>query len=122
MIIDEVRKQRGPLIHRLTGVSKEVLDEEIKKAMHESGLTKKVEDLRQKDEEIAKQPEDKEKSDEEILMGQATAIPARDVKIGDTVYVKGSHGSEKDSIRSINTYCLRERCVRPSNPERHYSG
>ena len=60
-IIDKVRKQRGPLIHRLISVSKEVLDEEIKKAMDESGLTKKVEDLRQKDEEIAKQPEDKVK-------------------------------------------------------------
>ncbi|XP_022796860.1 tiggy-winkle hedgehog protein-like [Stylophora pistillata] len=37
------------------------------------------------------------------VMRQATAIPARDVKIGDTVYVKGSHGSEKDSVRSIST-------------------
>ena len=36
-------------------------------------------------------------------MGQATAIPARDVKIGDTVYVRGSHGSEKDLVQSINT-------------------
>ena len=37
------------------------------------------------------------------LMGQATAIPARDVKIGDTVYVRGSHGSEKDLVQSIST-------------------
>ena len=37
------------------------------------------------------------------IMGQATAIPARDVKIGDTVYVRGSHGSEKDLVRSIST-------------------
>ena len=37
------------------------------------------------------------------LMGQATAIPARDVKVGDTVYVRGSHGSEKDLVRSIST-------------------
>ena len=37
------------------------------------------------------------------LMGQATAIPARDVKIGDTVYVRGSHGSETDLVRSIST-------------------
>ena len=37
------------------------------------------------------------------LMGQATAIPARDVKIGDTVYVRGSHGSETDLVQSIST-------------------
>ena len=37
------------------------------------------------------------------LMGQATAIPARDVKIGDTVYLRGSHGSEKDLVQSIST-------------------
>ena len=37
------------------------------------------------------------------LMGQATAIPARDVKIGDTVYIRGSHGSETDLVRSIST-------------------
>ena len=37
------------------------------------------------------------------LMGQATAIPARDVKVGDTVYVRGSHGSEKDLVQSIST-------------------
>ena len=37
------------------------------------------------------------------LTGQATAIPARDVKVGDTVYVRGSHGSEKDLVRSIST-------------------
>lgn len=37
------------------------------------------------------------------VMGQATAIPARDVQIGDKVYVRGSHGSEKDSVRSIST-------------------
>ena len=37
------------------------------------------------------------------LMGQATAIPARNVKIGDTVYVRGSHGSEKDLVQSIST-------------------
>ncbi|XP_022796876.1 uncharacterized protein LOC111335267 isoform X2 [Stylophora pistillata] len=37
------------------------------------------------------------------VMGQATAIPARNVKIRDTVYVRGSHGSEKDSVRSIST-------------------
>lgn len=36
-------------------------------------------------------------------MGQATAIPARDVKVGDTVYVKGSHDPEKDSVQSIST-------------------
>lgn len=37
------------------------------------------------------------------VLGQAAAIPARDVKIGDTVYVRGSHGSKKDSVRSIST-------------------
>lgn len=37
------------------------------------------------------------------VMGQATAIPARDVQIGDTVYVRGSQGSENDSVRSIST-------------------
>ena len=241
-----MRKQRGPLIHHLTNVSREVLDEEIKKAMDENGITKQEEALRQKEEEIKRLLEDKDKSDktkreleerlaalkekqaeveatkkkvtgeveqaqfedgllplgetttkviaksgisryagisrvggfggcypgsaiiydsncrarrieslqvgdkvlvitkngiqsdpvitfihrqpeiveeflkivtkkEKILpitadhllfvevMGQATAIPARDVKIGDTVYVRGSHGSEKDLVRSIST-------------------
>ena len=223
------------MIHRLTSVSREVLDKEIKRAMDEKGMTKQEEDLRQKEEEIKRQLKEKDKSDETIreleevlakqkkdmaelraamdalmkekerthfddgllpeggestetvlneskhggcypgsaiiynsnfrarrieslqvgeevlvitkkgiqsdsvitfihrqpevveeflkivttkekillitadhllfveLMGQATAIPARDVKIGDTVYVRGSHGSEKDLVRSIST-------------------
>ena len=37
------------------------------------------------------------------VIGQPTAIPARDVKIGDTVYVRGSYGSEKDLVQSIST-------------------
>ena len=254
-----MRKQRGPLIHRLTSVSNEVLEEHIKKAMDESGITKQEEAICQKEEEIKRLLEDKDKSDTEKrdlekrfvglkkeyveleaakkrltedvehaqfsdgllesgpltamvlaksgigggtrsggsssdggtssnggffsffggcypgsaiiydsnsrarpieslqvgdkvltitkngiksdtvitfihrqpevveeflkivttkekillitadhllfveLMGQATAIPARDVKIGDTVYVRGSHGSEKDLVRSIST-------------------
>ena len=232
-----MRKQRGPLIHPLTSVSKEELDKEIKKAMDERGITKQAEALRQKEEEIKGQLKDKDRSDEEKrelerclaeqkelqasleavakkleedirqerikkyllsltqllagalivfarnssggcypgsaiiydsnsrarrieslqvgdkvlvitnngiqsdsvitfihrqpevveaflkivtteekillitadhllfveLMGQATAIPARDVKIGDTVYVRGSHGSEKDLVQSIST-------------------
>ena len=227
-----MRKQ-GPLIHRLTSASREVLDKEIKKAMDEKGITQQEEDLRQKDKEIKRLLEDKDKSDEEKreleerlaeqkekhaeleaerkklaekeklsqfnkallpeggaptakvisksggcypgsaiiydsnfrarrieslqvgdkvlvisnnsiqfdsvitfihrqpeivegflkivtkkekillitedhllfveLMGQATAIPARDVKIGDTVYVRGSYGSEKDLVQSIST-------------------
>ena len=233
-IIDEVTKQNGPLIHRLTRVSKEALEEEIKKAMDEEGITDQEEALHQEEEEIKKLREHENKSDgqnreffqrlaeqkkihaeirarmksfletfhqryindalhpkggkltekvmkesnggcypgsaiiydsnsrarrieslqvgdkvlvitkndiqsdsvitfihrqpevveeflkivttkEKILlitadhllflelMGQATAIPARDVKIGDTVYVRGSHGSEKDLVRSIST-------------------
>ena len=234
-IIDEVRKQRGPLIHRLTSVSREALDKEIKRAMDEKGMTKQAEDMRQKEEEIKRQLEEKDKSVEMIreleemlakqnkdlaelevamkiliqekershfddglrpeggkstetvlneskrggcypgsaiiydsnsrarrieslrvgdkvlvitkngiqsdpvitfihrqpeivekflkivtkkekillitadhllfveLMGQVTAIPARDVKVGDTVYVRGSHGSEKDLVQSIST-------------------
>ena len=231
-----MRKQRGPLIHRLTSVSKEELDKEIKKAMDERGITKQAEALRQKEEEIKGQLKDKDASDEEKrelerrlaeqeearayleavmermeeeikqkvinkciltvvealagalmitilrrggcypgsaiiydsnsrarrieslqvgdrvlvitnngiqsdpvitfihrqpevvetflkivttkekillitadhllfveLMGQATAIPARDVKIGDTVYLRGSRGSEKDLVQSIST-------------------
>ena len=35
--------------------------------------------------------------------GQPTAIPARDVKVGDTVYVKGKHGVEKDAVQGIST-------------------
>ena len=233
-IIDEVTKQNGPLIHRLTRVSKEALEEEIKKAMDEEGITDQEEALHQEEEEIKKLREHENKSDgqnrelfqrlaeqkkdraelqariksffetfhqrytynalrpeggkstekvmkesnggcypgsaiiydsnsrarrieslqvgdkvlvitkndiqsdsvitfihrqpevvEEFLkiitrkekmllitadhllfvelMGQATAIPARDVKIGDTVYVRGSHGSETDLVRSIST-------------------
>ena len=232
-----MRKQRGPLIHPLTSVSKEELDKEIKKAMDERGITKQAEALRQKEEEIKGQLKDKDRSDEEKrelerclaeqnelqasleavakkleedirqerinkyllsltqllagvligfarsssggcypgsaiiydsnsrarrieslqvgdkvlvitnngiqsdsvitfihrqpevveaflkivtteekillitadhllfveLMGQATAIPARDVKIGATVYVRGSHGSETDLVQSIST-------------------
>ena len=233
-----MRKQRGPLLHPLTSVSKEELDKEIKKAMDERGITKQAEALRQKEEEIKGQLKDKDRSDEEKrelerclarqnelqalleaaakelgegirqermsryflplthyiladvlitllhnrrggcypgsaiiydsnsrarrieslqvgdkvlvitnngiqsdpvitfihrqpevveaflkivttkekillitadhllfveLMGQATAIPARDVKIGATVYLRGSHGSEKDLVQSIST-------------------
>ncbi len=36
-------------------------------------------------------------------LGQATAIPARDVKVGDTVYVRGKHGVGKDAVQSIST-------------------
>ena len=36
-------------------------------------------------------------------MGQAAAIPARDVKVGDTVYVRGKHSVEKDAVQSIST-------------------
>ena len=234
-MIDEVRKQRGPLIHRLTSVSREELNKEIKKALDEKGITKQEDDLRLEEEQIRCQLRDPNKSDEEkrelekrlakierekaelietkteveeekeksqfkdgldpeggistrivfnagiaggcypgsafiynsnsqarrieslqvgdevlvitkngiqsdpvitfihrqpeiverflkivtkrekILLitadhllfvevtGQATAIPARDVKIGDTVYVRGSHGSEKDLVQSIST-------------------
>ena len=34
--------------------------------------------------------------------GQPTAIPARDVEVGDTVYVKGKHGIEKDAVQGIS--------------------
>ena len=60
-----MRKQRGPLIHRLTSVSKEVLEEHIKKAMDESGITKQEEAIYQKEEEIKRLLEDKDKSDKE---------------------------------------------------------
>ena len=230
-----MRKERGPLIHRLTKASKQVLDEEIKKTMDEQGITELAEALRKDQEEIKKLLEDEKttegekraleklfaeqdeklaeldaaarkladekkqsqlddakspeggKSTKEVakkdegggcypgsaiiydsnfrarrieslqvgdevlvitkngiqsdpvitfihrqpevvegflkivttkekillitadhllfveLTGQATAIPARDVKVGDTVYVRGSHGSEKDLVRSIST-------------------
>ena len=35
--------------------------------------------------------------------GQATAIPARDVKIGDTVYVREEHAARRDLVQSIST-------------------
>ena len=35
-------------------------------------------------------------------MGQAAAIPARDVKVGDTLYVRGDHNVEKDAVKSIS--------------------
>ena len=225
-----MRKQRGPLIHRLTKASKEELDKEVKKALDERGITKQAEALRLQEEVIKRQIKEKDRSDEEkrelenrlaelkkkrtviktvmekvteeiaqekvtiiagvllafilrgakggcypgsaiiydfnsrarrieslqvgdkvlvitnngiqsdtvitfihrqpeivegflqivtkkekILLitadhllfveviGQPTAIPARDVKIGDTVYVRGSHGSEKDLVQSIST-------------------
>ena len=60
-----MRKQRGPLIHRLTSVSKEVLEEHIKKAMDKSGITKQEEAICQKEEEIKRLLEDKDKSDKE---------------------------------------------------------
>ena len=60
-----MRKQRGPLIHRLTSVSKEVLEEHIKKAMDENGITKQEEAICQKEEEVKRLLEDKDKSDEE---------------------------------------------------------
>ena len=60
-----MRKQRGPLIHPLTSVSKEELDKEIKKAMDERGITKQAEALRQKEEEIKGLLKDKDRSDEE---------------------------------------------------------
>ena len=60
-----MRKQRGPLIHRLTSVSNEVLEEHIKKAMDESGITKQEEAICQKEEKIKRLLEDKDKSDTE---------------------------------------------------------
>ena len=60
-----MRKERGPLIHRLTKASKEVLEEEIQKAMDERGITKKEKALREIEEEIKKLLEDKKKSVEE---------------------------------------------------------
>ena len=230
-----MRKQRGPLIHRLTKASKEELDKEIEKAIKKRGLTKQAEALHLKVEELKRKIKEKDRSDrekrelekrlaelekertlvkaaieevrqgttrqyvsttasvsivgilfkelialakggcypgsaiiydlnsrarrieslqvgdkvlvitnngiqsdtvitfihrqpeiveeflqivtkkEKILLitadhllfvevtGQSTAIPARDVKIGDTVYVRGSHGSEKDLVQSIST-------------------
>ena len=35
--------------------------------------------------------------------GQETAIPARDVKVGDTVHLRGKHGVEKDTVQGIST-------------------
>ncbi|KAJ7393727.1 hypothetical protein OS493_003386 [Desmophyllum pertusum] len=35
-------------------------------------------------------------------MGQATAIPARDVEAGDTLYVRGDHNVETDAVKSIS--------------------
>ena len=35
--------------------------------------------------------------------GQATAIPARDLEVGDTVYVRGKHSVETDAVQSIST-------------------
>ena len=60
-----MREQRGPLIHRLTSVSKEVLEEHIKKAMDKDGITKQEEAICQKEEEIKRLLEDKDKSDKE---------------------------------------------------------
>ena len=51
-MIDELRKGKGSFIHRLTKASKSVLDEEIKKAMDESGLTKQAKALQKREEEI----------------------------------------------------------------------
>ena len=62
-IVDEVTKQNGPLIHHLTRVSKEVLEEEIKKAMDEEGITEQEEALHQEEEEIKKLREHNNKSD-----------------------------------------------------------
>ena len=36
-------------------------------------------------------------------IGEAIAIPARNVKVGDTVYVKVNHSVETDAVRSIST-------------------
>ena len=35
-------------------------------------------------------------------IGKAKAIPARDVKVGDTLYVRASHSVEKDAVLSIS--------------------
>ena len=35
--------------------------------------------------------------------GQETAIPAREVQVGDIVYVRGKHGVEKDAVQGIST-------------------
>ena len=56
--------KQGPLIHHLTSASREVLEKEIKKAMDGKGVTQQGEDLRQKEEEIKRLLEDKDKSDE----------------------------------------------------------
>ena len=57
--------RRGPLIHRLTKASKQVLEEEIKKAMDEQGITEQAEALRKDQEEIKKLLEDEKTSEGE---------------------------------------------------------
>lgn len=59
------KKQKGPLIHHLNTASKEALNEEINKAMKESGLAEQEEAIRQQQEQIKRQLEEKEKSDAE---------------------------------------------------------
>ena len=60
-----MRKERGPLIHRLTKASKQVLEEEIQKAMDEHPIAKREKARREIEEEILKLLEDNKKSVEE---------------------------------------------------------
>ena len=65
-MIDGLNKEKGSrFVHKLTKASKEALDEEIKKAMEESGFYRQVEELKRKERELEKQLADKEKSDKE---------------------------------------------------------
>ena len=65
-MIDGLKKEKGSrFIHKLTKASKQALDEEIKKAMEESGFYLQFQELARKERELEKQLADKKKSAEE---------------------------------------------------------
>ena len=65
MVDETAKREKSPFKHKLNLASGAVLEEEIKKAMKESGLSRQAEALHKQEMELKKQLADKKRSDEE---------------------------------------------------------
>jgi len=65
-MVDEIaEREKSPFMHKLNRASGAVLEQEIQKAMNESGLARQAEALRRNEEKLKKQLAEKKRSDEE---------------------------------------------------------
>lgn len=62
-MIDEMTKGRNRFVHKLTSTSKDVLEQEIKEALDQSGINEQLKSLQEKKEELEKQKDELEADD-----------------------------------------------------------